>query len=722
MKRFLLLLLCCFVDFLFADDIVFLNSDVTTYKDGAVHCAGNVIAVYAGQVISAREVFYDKNANSIEADGEVVIKDKYGNAYFADKITIIENFKSGQAENIKVILSDKSRLAAAVCKIVDGKYLLENVIYTPCYECNDAGNLTWQAKAATVLFDPKSCTEYENAQIEFFNTPVFYTPTLTHVSPAVKRKSGLLVPEFKVSSRNGFSVMPRFLYSISDSQELIFKPLITTKSGAITGAYYGTRFQNGEFNVDASVTGTSSAHHSAEESDFERKTIDKIKHSAYRGHLFSKLNYELDEIWRCGFDINLASDRYYLKRFDLIPNLESTLESNVKLEGFDGDNYTLVKGALFQTDNLDCTPRILPLIERNYVQDLLTGTLGLDINFMNLDFNGHRSAQKFIANLSWEKEVLFPGGQIFDIFGRMMFRTLRVYEKLHSDYDSATIINPQLGCIWKFPLFFPKQEIVFTPIAGIIQGGNRKYSDIFEMPFNELTMLNLFNGSRSISPYDIDSGSRFCYGARVAGYHKGDNLYQFALGRSKEISKLQKNLEVSGVKHKDSNILASLDIFINDRLTFVSRGSYCEQSGRWTQAEAGLLMNFEKFDANIMAFSGREFSYNPFDENILDLKEEKLTKRYKGVSCDFGYKVNSKWKLTGGINVGNYLDSSDDATKVRANADRDRCKLLQQKVGVLHKNECAEFHLEICRNNHRGGDLKPNTTLKFCMHLKNLGM
>ena len=93
--------------------------------------------------------------------------------------------------------------------------------------------------------------------------------------------------------------------------------------------------------MDASLTGTKSI----DKKDSDEK-VQKIKHSGYRGHIFSQFRYELDNNWRTGFDVNLASDRYYLKRFSFFDKVDRTLESKVYLEGFHGRNYTMMKSSM----------------------------------------------------------------------------------------------------------------------------------------------------------------------------------------------------------------------------------------------------------------------------------------------------------------------------------------------------------------------------------------
>jgi LPS-assembly protein len=321
-KCLLFLFLGCFCAS--AEDITFINSDSTQYTQEGILCEGNVIIIYYDHIISASSVNYNSKSEMIYASGNVIIKDKMQNVYFLDTLSVNKNFESGKGKNIKIIYANKSRLAATKCSIKDKKYILEDVVYTPCYECVVGNRLTWQAKALNAVFDPNQYTEYQNVKFEFLDTSIFYTPYLSHVSSKVKRKSGLLIPKFSTSTESGGSVLLQYFWAISNSQELILKPVITSKIGSVGWIYYGLRFPHGEFDLDTSIAGIRSVKEQPGAGEEEKRIIQKIKDSGYRGHIFSKLRYEIDNVWRCGFDINLVSDNYYVKR---IPFFSQNLQN-----------------------------------------------------------------------------------------------------------------------------------------------------------------------------------------------------------------------------------------------------------------------------------------------------------------------------------------------------------------------------------------------------------
>ncbi|MDR2158066.1 MAG: LPS assembly protein LptD [Holosporaceae bacterium] len=715
MKKILFVIIVLFGN-VFCENIAFINSDRTLYTKNEVRCNGNVVVIYYNRIISADEIVYDRKNELIRVRGNVIIKDEKQNVYFLDSLSAYRNFSSGEGKNIKIITGNQSRLAAKECFLKNGKYELKNAAYTPCYQCTDFGELTWQVKALRVIFDPEQYTEYEDAKLEIFGNPILYTPYLSHVSPKIKRKSGLLVPKFSTSSKSGLSVLPQYLLAISNSQELILKPIITSGIGNVGWAYYGFRFPNGEFNMDASITGVRSIKNQIGNDDYEKKAIEKMQNSGYRGHIFSKMKYEINDVWRCGFDINLSSDRYYLKKFPFLEQTDRILKSNIKLEGFDERNYTSIKTIIFQGENFERTPRVLPIIEYNYSINLFTGTFNLDSCFQNLDFNNHRSAQKFMSNASWSREILLLGGQLIDLKGTLSFRGLKISEKERSLYDSSFGFTPQLNCAWKWPLVLSSDlmNTIFTPIVGAIVAGNKKNTDAFEDQFCEITDLNFLDGNKSISSYNIDSGSRIYYGFQLSGYRNGENLYRFTIGRSSELTSIPPRLEATGLKRKNSNIVASTEIFLSDELTFIANTSYSPQSKRWTRNEIGLNFSEKKVCFDLMLFKGKQCFYDPF--SILADSEEQKTQKYKGVMLDGGWQANRNAKLKCGIVIGN------DHETLMKKSSGNGYKLARYNAGIEYKNECATVEFVVERRNYRGGDLKPETAFRFVVYLKNLGV
>ena len=709
---FLCFLFCLFAQICVCDDIYFINSNETTYIGDDITCTGNVIIMYGGRIIVADKVVYNQKNETVIATGKVILKDEQQNVYFFTSLMVRKNFDSGEGRDVKVIMQDCSRLAAKTCILKKGNFELENAVYTPCYECLAFDELTWQAKASHVYLDLEDTIDYENLTVELLGTGVLYWPYLSVPSPKIKKKTGFLAPKFSMSSKGGFSLLPQYFLNISEQQELILKPIITQRLGSVAWLYYGSRFQNGEFSIDASITGVRSAKEAKISDSAEKKHVDKIIKSGYRGHIFSNFKYEFDDVWRFGASVNMASDMYYLQRFPFLHNNDRVLESSASLEGFDGRNYNLVKTSIFQTRYNDAAPKALPVLERDFSTDLFNGTLDIDTMFMNLFFRGGKEAQKVASNISWSKEFIAPYGHLFDLKILTALKALKVSEKTKSEYDSFFDATPQISFAWKWPLLFSSDfvDTVFTPIVGIIAAGNKKHIDVFEEQFAEINDINFLEGGKSISPYNIDYGSRFCYGIKISMYKKdGHNLAYFTLGRTTDITEVAQKSEATGLKQKNSNIVTSLDLFLTDELTFVFNGSYSTRKKEWTRSLYGIKATYQKVYADALVFKGKQSAYNPFFSYAND---EDRDEEYKGSMFDLNFQVSNNVKLKGGLVFG--TEKSDTNKQV----DR---RLIKQNIGMEYQNECTSIDMMIEQTKYRHGDIKPQTNFTFVITLKNFG-
>ena len=701
------------VQICFCNDIYFINSDETVYVDDNVICKGNVIVMYEGRIISADEITYNQKKEEVLAKGKVILKDEQQNVYFFSSLRVSRNFDNGEGDDIKIIMNDRSRLAAKKCYLKQGKFELRNAIYTPCYECVAFDELTWQAKASHVNLDLDDTIDYEDLTVELLGNTAFYLPYLSVPSPKIKKRTGFLAPKFSVSSKGGFSVLPQYFIDISGNQELILKPIITQKIGSVAWLYYGSRFKNGEFSIDASITGVKSAKEARSDiTDVkERNNVDKIIKSGYRGHIFSTFKYEINDIWRFSSFINLASDRYYMQRFPFLYNNDRILESKAMLEGFDNRDYSLAKVSMFQARNDDETPKAFPILEKTFSRELFEGTLDVNTMFLNLLFKNGRKANKLASIISWSKECVFLNGHLLEFKIMALLKALKVSEKTKTAYDSFVDATPQVSLIWKWPLLFSCDgfETVFTPIVGIIAAGNRNRTDIFEEQFTEINDINFLSTEKTISPYNIDYGSRVCYGTKISVYNGSQNLAYFTLGRTTEITNRKEESDSTGLKHKNSNIVTYGEVFLANDISLIFNGSYSSHKKEWTKSEWGIRGAYQKLFFDILFFNGKQATYNPF---LSYADKDDHDEKYKGAMLDLGYQVNSKLTLKGGLIFG---------TESHKNNRNVTYRLIKQSVGVEYKNECANIKIGVERTRYRRGDIKPQTNFSFVITLKNFG-
>jgi LPS-assembly protein len=361
---------------------------------------------------------------------------------------------------------------------------------------------------------------------------------------------------------------------------------------------------------------------------------------------------------------------------------------------------------MFQNDSSDIMPKILPVAERNISTELFQGTLEANLMFVNLDFSDSMSSQNFLSNSSLSWTFAAPHGNIFDVKLLMSMNGTNVSEKRHSNYNSIVNITPQMSVVWKWPLLITSDfaETIFTPIVGIITADNRKRFNAFEYPFYEINDLNFLEGSRIPSLYNVDFGSRICYGIKMSSYLEGKDLLHLTVGRSTELASTPQMQEATGLKYRSSDIVTSADVFVLDNVTLTTNGSYSTRNRKFTRAESGFRLSYENFGSNLFVFTGNELSSSPFLHDVRQLEVEQRTQKYRGSMLDAWWQASKTTKLKAGITFGS-----------------ENNKFIRCSFGVEYKNECSLVELSVERTNYRIGDVKPGISLRLNIHLKNLG-
>jgi LPS-assembly protein len=81
----------------------------------------------------ADRIVYDRKADVATATGNVAILESNGSVFFFESIQVSGDLKEGLAQEVRVLLSDKSRLASRVFRRVPGGVSeLYSAVYTAC--------------------------------------------------------------------------------------------------------------------------------------------------------------------------------------------------------------------------------------------------------------------------------------------------------------------------------------------------------------------------------------------------------------------------------------------------------------------------------------------------------------------------------------------------------------------------------------------------------------
>ncbi len=544
-------------------------------ENGLVIAAGNVEISQSGRVLLADRVTYNSITDVVTAEGNITLIEPSGDTVFADFVELTGDLKEGFVRDIRVLLADDTRIAAASGTRTGGnRTQFSKGVFSPCELCRDDPDRAplWQIKANEVIHDQEAKDIiYHDAWIEFFGIPVLYTPYLEHPDPTVDRRSGILAPTVGTSDFLGYSVQVPYFWAIEDDKDLTIAPIVTTEQGVNLTGEYRQLFTNGELRVAGSATIAD-----------REESGGIVAEDRFRGHIDASGRFDVDKTWRWGFDIDRASDDTYLRAYDF--DSSRTLTSTAFFEGLKARNYAAVRGFAYQglreSDKNDEIPIVAPLADYNFVSEPNIGLPGgfftIDSNVMVLTRDEGRDSRRLSVITGYHLPYTSPLGDVYEFTAQVQTDGYWT----HSVVPGSDAVNPstapgsnttgrvfpQLAVKWRYPWMRQDGSVrqVIEPIAQAVfspNGSNpgeipNEDSQDFEFDDTNLFKLNRFAGRDR-----VDSGTRFDYGIKWTGSFGDSGSAGAFIGQS---FRLKENRDVfaegSGLEDKLSDIVGRVQV------------------------------------------------------------------------------------------------------------------------------------------------------------------
>lgn len=271
MHRFLWLSIAA-CGYLWGSERVELFGTLADANGSKAHIVGNPVAAYQDQLLSAQELFYDRNTSIVEAYGNV-------NAYKAgqyhaisdySKLNIDEDTRYSKPYYMIDQLSGvwMSTAEATGCQ---NEISLESGMVSGC----DSNDPLWKIRFSSADYDTEAMwVNLYNARLYIEDVPVFYLPYFGYPTDKTRR-SGLLLPMFGFSNAQGFYYEQPIYFAPQNWWDLELRPQIRTSRGA--GVYADFRFVDTPYSQ-----GTLKGGFFKEQSDYaEEYDLAHIKHYGY---------------------------------------------------------------------------------------------------------------------------------------------------------------------------------------------------------------------------------------------------------------------------------------------------------------------------------------------------------------------------------------------------------------------------------------------------------
>ncbi len=678
-------------------EIYFSADEVENNQDDSqITANGHVEIIRNDMTLYADKVTYNQETDIITADGNVVLLQKDGNVVFSDHVKLTDKMTKGEMQNIKVIMQDKTRMAARTFRRGNkDKKIMTNAVYTPCDVCRDSDPL-WQIKATKVEHNAETKDiHYQNAFLELKGVPVLYTPFLSHPDPTVKRRSGFLFPKISSNSYLGAAIQPKYFWNISDQEDILFSPIISSDKGVVASGAYNKYFYRGDLSASGSYL----------------KDPD-TKHN--RGNLFLTGRYEVNDYWVADTDINYASDSAYLKDLSLPKKDDAWLTSRASLQGFDNRNYAAIDTYYYTLLSYDLRhadkPTVAPLFNyENYSDPNRYGAYSkTTLNMASVTWDDSNSSQRATMINSWNLPYTSPFGEKYKMVASVKSDLYYVdnyqYNNNAQAYDGAVArVFPQLGLEWRLPFVRATEDsrqILEPVIVGVAApNGDNKIEKIPNQDSQDVALddTNILDLDRYAGYDRNDDGSRLSYGLNWSAYGEKYGRTSAFLAQSYKFNKSESFTDAEGQEGDFTDYVGRI---------YAAPNEYFDMNYRFKLDKDNYKLNYSELSSSfgpqiLKAYVGYiYFQANDSDTTSLDYGKER-----KELYTSLSAMLTKDWS----VSIYNRQDLTDNGGS------------LEHGGTLTYEDECSRFQFIVSKDNSSDPNYEGDFEISFAFFLKTLG-
>lgn len=668
-----------------------------------VTATGEVEILQGAKILRADKIVYNLSTDIVSAIGNVALLDENGDVHSAEYVELSGDLKQGYIQGLLSMLSDGSRFTATEARRENGvRTVMTTASYTPCKVCEEKPNPVWQIKADKVEHDEVEKTiKYKNARLEMFGVPMAFSPVFVHADPSVERKSGFLRPDYGWSSDLGaFFEAGYYFADIAPEIDASVRIRPTTKAGVLTMGEWRQRFEKARLQINASGVVS------------DRTEEDgRIEEDRARGHIEAHGLYDINEKWRAGMNVERASDRGYLRFYDL--QRENVLESEVYAERFAGRNYSRVSAMSFQDVRLGerpDQPDIFPRASHRMYGEPVSfmggrWTVGASALAMNRDESG-QDMQRVSSDIGWQRRDILPIGLVtqLDLTARADFYSLQNRDAVADDPG----INPDsnqgrgtatAGITASYPLVkrVEKAQIVVEPIVGAsvspqVNENDRGIPNEDSLDI-QLDTSNLFALNRFTGVDGQEDGARVSYGLKTGLYGDNGRYGKVFVGQSYRFDEDNVFAEGSGLEDNSSDVVGQINLGLSKYLSADYRFQLDNRNLTMRRHELQASGGNDDFTLNVGYIYFDRIEGTGFDEPREQFQTEGI------------YRLTEYWS----VNAYALTDLGQEPGLRKASA------------GLTYQDECFTFSLTGARNLINEASGENGTVLMARIGFKNIG-
>lgn len=684
-------------------------------ENDTINARGNVVLRSEDQSVRADVVSWDRKTGIITATGDVRFVDADGNQVFSSSIELNDKFEAGAMQDLLLALREGGRLAAISGeRNEDGSIILTRAAYSGCAVVDEEGcakNPSWRITADRVVYDPKDKqVRFRGAYLEIFGARLLPMPGLS-IRTDGGAISGFLIPDVRVSQSNGLELSGEYYMRLADNKDLTLGAYLYTDAPPMASAKWRHLTDKGAYQITAYAT------RSRRISDL---TGTPTAQKDFRGYIFANGKFQLDPNWSVTASIRRASDRTFLRRYDI--SRDDRLRSLVEVERIDQDSYLQIAGYATQTLRINQpqgqVPVALPVFDyrRRLADPVLGGKVELQANTLAIVRDEGQDTQRAFASARWDLRRITGLGQVLQL------TALARGDVYHSDENGLTTTaiyrgNPgwqargialvAADMQWPFAgpafggtqVFTPRVQIVASPPIRNLAVPNEDARAI-DLEDSNLFALNRFPG------YDrIEDGVRVTWGfdweLNRPGWRVKTTIGQsYRLGRNPDVL-----IDGTGISERVSDFVGRTEVRFKDFVSFTHRYRLDKDNFAIRRNEIDATVGSRRNYVEIGYLRlNRDIAFGI--EDLQDREEVRAAARFA---------IADYWSIFG-AGVFNLTDRNEDPTLTSDGFDP-----LRTRLGIAYQDDCLEFGFTWRRDYVDQGDARKGDTFQIYFSLRNLG-
>jgi LPS-assembly protein len=691
------------------------SADTLTYDDSneIVTARGKVLMTREGDKLEADEIVWNRKSGQVTATGNVRVTNPGGDVAYGDSIELTDTLKDGVVENLLIVLADGGRLVANRGSRSDTITQLERAAYTPCRVVDDANcpkDPVWKITALQVSHDPaKNRISYKNARLELFGIPILALPGFSH--PADERGgSGILIPDIQYSRTNGFEVAVPYYFLIDRNRDLTVAPHLYTNANPSIEAKYRALTRNGAYQIGGFMTYGSRI----------PVTVPGVaRQNDFRGYLDASGKFQLNPRWSIKGSVRLASDRTFLRRYDI--SRDDRLRSVIEVERVTPTSYFSLQGWGFQTlragDRQGLVPIALPIIDyRKRLDSVAGGRLDLQLNSMAIARTSGQDTQRAFASARWDLRRIIGSGQevMLTAYGRgdvyHTDETLSTTTALYRGRDGWTTRGVgALAAEIRWPLIgeflggtqrlTPRVQVVASPATRNLSIPNEDARAV-DLEDSNLFSLNRFPG------YDRwEDSTRITYGVDWALDRPGFSINS-NIGQSYRLTKKASVFpDGTGLSDRTSDVVGRTTVKYKRFVALTHRFRLDKDNFAVRRNEIDLTLGSDRTYVTA-GYLRLNRNIGPTLEDLRDREEIRLGGRVQ---------LARYWSVFGSTII-DLTGRSEDPVSLA-----DGYEPIRHRVGIAYEDDCLQLSFTWKRDYDDSGDARRGNSYLIRLSFRNLG-